>query len=305
MLQLTFNSQWRIRIGEFILSHSSNIVSKIVLHCIMHYTMQYKDSLADNRANRFGQDNALLVALSPTMASSALRTFYVGDAVVLRMDQIRPAIVEVRKNWYQYNAMMQQLTQFIERILLALKQCLIPFSSILLTRIKAKRFDWMDEITEKGDKKSAAEETDLLKFYTSDDGYELIFKLIYDEIFRSDTAIQNFDSVLSAVFLVELINIQLYNLCVANPKDANFSGTIYRGMRVTDDVMAAHEQLFIHPLTERYVAIPQSLQSYSKCYSTALQFASGVAKTTHKDCNNRMLVRIQVCPLLDHLLQEY
>ena len=267
--------------------------------------MQYKDSLVDNRVNRFGQEDAPLIALSPTMASSTLRTFYGGDAVALRMDQIRRAIVEVRKNWYKYDAMMQQLTQFIERILLASKQHLSPTSSMLLARIKANRFDWIDEIIDENGKKSAAKETDLLKFYTSDDGYKLIFKLVYDEIFRSDAAIENFDSVLSAVFLVELINIQLFNLCVVNPKCANFSGTVYRGMRVTDDVIAAHEQLFTRSLAERYVAIPLSLQSYSKSYSKAMQFASGVTKTSHKNCNKRMLIRIQVCPMLDHLLQEY
>ena len=306
---LEVDSHWLFSLGEFILSNSLLFVSKvsysIVIHYVTHYAMQFHESLAGNRAHRYGQDDAQLVALSPTMATSTLRTFYGGDAVTLRMDQIRRAIVEVRKNWHQYDTMMQQLAMFIERTLLASKQRLSPASSILLARIRAKRFDWIDEIADANGRKSAAENTDLLKFYTSDDGYKLIFKLIYDEIFRRDAAIENFDSILSAVFLVELINIQLYNLCVVNPKYANFSGTVYRGMRVTDDVITAHEQLITRPVAERYIAIPLALQSYSKSYSKAMQFASGAAKTAQSDCNKRMLVRIQVFPMLDHLLQDY
>lgn len=248
------------------------------------------------RASRFGGEEGGLIGLSPTVADNKLRAFYGGEgAVAERMSDIRKAIVHVREHWSQYDVMMERLAKFIERAVSASKQTFSKVNLAILTRLHSLHLDWADEVDDEERKKMLAEETGLIRLYTSQEGYKLIFKLVYDSVFRNDDSVKvDFDTVVTAVFLIELFNIQLFNLALTQPTAyADFSGTVYRGTRVSSDVIAAHEQLFTRSLPDRYIAIPLSLQSASRNPGKALEFASAPA-LPGSDAQLRLLTRVQV-----------
>jgi hypothetical protein len=47
----------------------------------------------------------------------------------------------------------------------------------------------------------------------------------------------------SVVFLVELINIDLFNYCLKCPERTNFEGIVYRGICVSDEDLSAFKAL--------------------------------------------------------------
>ncbi|KAF8875452.1 hypothetical protein BD779DRAFT_1804618 [Infundibulicybe gibba] len=79
----------------------------------------------------------------------------------------------------------------------------------------------------------------------------------------------------SAVFLIELLNIDLYNYTRRIPAVSNFQGTVYRGVSFTTEQLAEFQHLCERPVSERYWAIPLAMMSASTSRDVALHDFAG------------------------------
>ena len=73
---------------------------------------------------------------------------------------------------------------------------------------------------------------EVIKLYTANEAYVSLFSSVYS-LFRTDNTTDVPTLITVAVFLIELINIELFNLVLKEPHKSNFEGTVYRGLTVT------------------------------------------------------------------------
>ena len=145
--------------------------------------------------------------------------FFVGEDVKARMNLIRNSILEVRKNWNDKNFRKKSIELFKNHT---------GEKSLLYVDF------FNDEWYELQKNPPTEQNCGLIKFYTSSDGYETIFNYM-NVIFREKHDKEVYDS---AAFLVECMNIELYNFVKTKPELSNFENTIYRGMMLDKNTIS-------------------------------------------------------------------
>ncbi len=179
--------------------------------------------------------------------------FFVGEDVKARMNLIRNSILEVRKNWNDKNFRKKSIELFKNHIG---GKYLLPVDF------------FNDEWYEFQKNPPAEQNCDLIKFYTSNIGYETIFKYM-NSILREEHDKDVYDS---AAFLVEYMNIELYNLVKTKPEFSNFENTIYRGMMLDENTISDLMNITSLQIHSQKFAVPLSFMSCSKSQDVAKLF---------------------------------
>lgn len=177
-----------------------------------------------------------------------LKPFYNGSVLEDRMSEIRKSIYYIRHNWNEYGTFLLQLKQLL------LEDGAIEFKDPM-TRghfdilVSSKR-DWLT--TEEAQNAELGYEA--VKLYTSKEGYERIYRLSND-LFRKEKLV-SMETIRSLVFLVELINIDLFNYCLKCPERRNFEGVVYRGLCLSESDLLACRSVREEPIGSRNIAVP-------------------------------------------------
>ncbi len=179
--------------------------------------------------------------------------FFIGEDVKARMNLIRNSILEVRKNWNDKKFRKKAIKLFKNHI---------GGKSLLFMDF------FNDEWYEFQKNPPAEQNCDLIRFYTSSDGYETIFKYM-NSIFREEHDKEVYDS---AAFLVECMNIELYNLIKTKLEFSNFENTIYRGIMLDENTISNLLDIKELEVQDRKFAVPLSFMSCSKSQDVAKQF---------------------------------
>lgn len=190
--------------------------------------------------------------------------FFVGEDVKARMNLIRNSILEVRKNWNDKN--------FRKKSIELLKNH-IGGKSLLPVNF------FNDEWYELQKKPPTEQNCGLIKFYTSNIGYETIFKYM-NSIFREEHDKEVYDS---AAFLVECMNIELYNLVKTEPEFSNFENTIYRGIMLDENTISNLLDIKDLQVQSQKFAVPLSFMSCSKSQDVAKQFLEKQERRTYEE----------------------
>jgi len=181
------------------------------------------------------------------------------------MSLVRDAINYIRINWREYPSFMLELRNFLESKSLDLKGD--DDSSRVLTALFSSLKEWSDRRPA-----AASDDYDAIRLYTSDAGYRMMFSAI-NVAFREDQLTKDVRALRCAVFLVELLNIDLFNYRSTNSNADGFKGQVYRGMCVSADELTQFLRVSAGPVTERYLSIPLAMVSTSTDRERALTFA--------------------------------
>lgn len=190
--------------------------------------------------------------------------FFVGEDVKARMNLIRNSILEVRKNWNDKKFRKKSIELFKNHIG---GKSLLPVDF------------FNDEWYELQKNPPTEQNCGLIKFYTSSDGYETIFKYM-NSIFREEHKKEIYDS---AAFLVECMNIELYNLVKTEPEFSNFENTIYRGIALDENTISDLLKIKKLSVENRKFAVPLSFMSCSKSQDVAKQFLKNQRHRPHEE----------------------
>ncbi|NEP53317.1 MAG: hypothetical protein F6K65_32760 [Moorea sp. SIO3C2] len=248
--------------------------------------------------SRFGdstRDYCNFIRGSQSGIASDKTPFFAGKNVDQRMSEIRPYIREIRQNWNDFDNYISNLEK------LFFKENEDKYKGKELFRERLSKFrDWIDRDSKKINK-SQNLEYGAIKFYTSRDGYELIFRTM-NKMFRDESEFtkNNFKSL---VFLVELLNIDLYNYNKLNPGVSDFKdiNRVYRGLN-----MSQKEFEFIKEFMEeqdvkrRYISTPLGFLSAS--------FKKGVAHSfieTVEDERCPVILETNIISLSSERLEIY
>ena len=252
-----------------------------------------------DRAGRFveqGEESEMLK--SKTL--NDMKSFYNGQTLDERMAEIRKSIVYIRQHWEEYDAFIVSLKELMQESGIDFKDPLtVAHANAVLTR-EWKR-DWMTEEEAKEKEPSY----DAIKLYTSKEGYAQIYR-VSNDIFRQESSVSMTEKIRSVVFLVELINIDLYNYCLRNPTQSNFEGSVYRGLCLSGEDLAAYETLRKLPIAKRNIAVPLGLLSASADIKTARKFIKHQMKRRKADPDNHALImKINVIGLKPGYVEFY
>lgn len=243
--------------------------------------------LDKQRAKRFIQSEK---EFSKSANFNKIRPFFDGESLTGRMDKIREGIILIRENWEKYEDFAHSLHEYIK------ENVENKEAKEMLENILKSRKDWAkSEDGVDGD-------FDVIKLYTSVKGYNAIFSMI-NRVFRDDTSTNYKELIRNAVFMVELINIDLFNYCLRHEKYHNFTGVVYRGMALKEDDLGAFEVLRKKDITNRYIAIPLSLLSSSSSLRVARSFIK--RETREKIGHKPLLMKIHVIELQQDYIEYY
>ncbi|KAF8636109.1 hypothetical protein AX17_003813 [Amanita inopinata Kibby_2008] len=245
--------------------------------------------------SRFGSSDSAL----------SIRSFFQGEGVHKRLERIRRAIVWIRKHWKaDYPSFMDELRQ-------SFLNSAPDFASDDV--ISGLRKEWVDRRQPDGSQeggKGGFEDYTFLKLYTSENGYQQIFSVL-NNAFRTDNLSDEEIRLRAAVFLVELLTIELYNLTFTRSVDdkgrwdhsLGFTGIIHRGMCLSSDHLDDFLDLMMKPIKERFWSIPLAFLSCSTSRDKAMEFANpgALADSTR----HRVLFRIHVVSLDPDLQKIY
>ncbi|KAG5650688.1 hypothetical protein H0H81_011362 [Sphagnurus paluster] len=230
-------------------------------------------------AHRFGDWSSMqyLVKFGKD-GSTRSQTFYNGDSVSTRMDAVREAIIYVRENWADYPSLMADLRAYIHELTAAGSESGTADTTPYLPTVLSSRRAWRSQPTSHHAflPDDESEDLSVIRLYTSKVGYDQIFRVI-NQAFRTDelTEAEQRKRLRSAVFLVELLNIDLFNYTYREPQAQNFHGTVYRGVVFSDAQLEDFKNLAARPVAERFWAIPLAMMSASTDKNVALrEFAS-------------------------------
>jgi hypothetical protein len=107
----------------------------------------------------------------------------------------------------------------------------------------------------------------------------------------------------SAVFLVELLNIDLFNYRERNQHADNFEGTVYRGMAISGIELERYYESLTGPLSERYQSVPLAMVSASRTPKAPIAFALHEAELDKETAP--VIWEIHIHSLDPHLLASY
>jgi hypothetical protein len=216
-----------------------------------------------SRLERFGGwDDVRSVAVSGKLAGQ--RPFFAGSAAYERMDLVRQAINEIRSSWDRYPVFMDELRELMRVAGVDLSE---TEHNDRLTALLSSTKEWATSTSP-----ASEDGYEVIRLYTSKNGYRQIFSAI-NEAFRSDDLVSDKQRLRSATFLVELLNIDLFNYRAAHEHADNFQGTVYRGMSASSAELEKLRQVATGPLAERYLSVPLAMVSASTAREPALAFA--------------------------------
>jgi len=189
------------------------------------------------------------------------------------MDGIREAIIWIRAHWEaDYPTFMYELQESF------LSSAPDFSNNPFISKLKK---EWADRRLRDG--KEEEEDYTFLKLYTSEVGYRQIFSVL-NNAFRIDELEDEEVRLRAAVFLVELLTIELFNYTfprsIGDSEEARwehsqgFTGTVYRGMRLSPDHLQDFLDLMTKPINERYWSIPLAFISCTTSRDLAVKFAN-------------------------------
>jgi hypothetical protein len=195
-----------------------------------------------------------------------------------RMREVRRAISDIRLSWGRYAQFRDELKDFVER---QAEPELIPgredeWKEIpgLIRALLSSRKEWPERGDGQGDVGYSA-----VRLYTSEYGYKKIFQPM-NTVFRNPDLTA--EELRAVTFLVELLNIDLYRHIHTTPEANNFTGSTYRGMRITSEALdSIRKTAADNDLKNRYVAIPLSMMSTSNARESAMQFAARTGRNNN------------------------
>ena len=207
------------------------------------------------------------------------------------MDGIREAIIWIRAHWEtDYLTFMYELQE-------SFLASAPDFSNN--TFISKLKKEWADRML-----KEEEEDYTFLKLYTSEAGYRQIFSVL-NNAFRIDELEDEEVRLRAAVFLVELLTIELFNYTfprsigdaeeVRWEHSQGFTGIVYRGMRLSPDHLQDFLDLMTKPINERYWSIPLAFLSCTTSRDLAVKFAN--ENTGDEQEKRRVLFRTHVVSL--------
>jgi len=210
-----------------------------------------EEDVGQERSGRFVEtrDNPEVLKIkSLNQGDRQLAPFYNGNTLDQRMAEVRKSIYYIRHHWEERGHFLKDLKNLLEKEvgLDFTDETTAQHCSALLTKDRT----WLT--TEAIKDKNL--EFEAVKLYTSKDGHSKIYRLA-NYIFRTKDDVPT-SVIRTIVFLVELINIDLYNYCLSTPSKADFEGIVYRGMGVTEDDLGAFRDLRNQPLSSRNIAVP-------------------------------------------------
>lgn len=231
---------------------------------------------------------------------TSIRSFFNGGDVSRRMNHIRKAITWIRTHWGDYDTFMDELKRsFLENAALPNDEG----SDLRVDMLESKGpRQWADRA------KGGAIDDDFgfLKLYTSEKGYDKIFSVL-NGAFRANSLVEEEVRLRAAVFLVELLTIELFNYTYLPNTKANmgFTGVIYRGMSLSRANLDDFINLMTKPVEERYWSIPLAFMSCTVERRMAVDFAERVTSKNPDPTYNRVLLRVHVAGLADEKLAIY
>jgi hypothetical protein len=227
-------------------------------------------------------------------SGDGLPSFFAGVHAYARMDLVREAINEIRSEWHRYPAFMSELRD------------LVALSGVDLTsgatntrfrRVLSSQKSWARSSTP-----DASDDYDVIRLYASASGYRQIFQTI-NTAFRSAALVHDPGHLRAATFLIELLNIDLYNYRSRTPEADDFQGTVYRGMCVRTEELDALRRVAVGPISERYVSVPLAMVSASTELEPAIAFARERANANPE--TTAVLWEIHIASLDQRLLDLY
>jgi hypothetical protein len=220
-------------------------------------------SVSPDRLDRFG-DWRQLQRLCLSGLTPEERPFFAGRHVADRMDSVRRAINEIRTNWHRYDTFMLDLREsFLTQDNRASMGDLLPELEALLASIKS----W-----ESPPGQLPHDDFSAIRLYSSAAGYRLIFDAL-NRAFRSVRLPDDERRMRCAVFLVELLTIDLFNYRRFNPQADDFQAVVYRGMSVSAEQLEMFRRASLGHVEQRYLSIPLGLASASTDSDLAATFA--------------------------------
>ncbi|XP_045175691.2 uncharacterized protein LOC123536534 [Mercenaria mercenaria] len=264
-----------------------------------------RDSESDNREDDLDRtDRFVETGENPeffkSKSLSNLKPFYNGSVLDNRMTEIRKSIYYIRQNWSEFDTFLTTLKQLL------LENGSIEFKDET-TRKHAERLftskrDWMTgEAVRNQDVSFEA-----VKLYTSKEGHSRIYR-VSNQIFRHEDSVVSVEMIRSVVFLVELINIDLFNYCLKCPQQSNFQGVVYRGLCLTDADLAAFKTLRDEPISKRNIAVPLGLFSASSSLKVARKFIKHQLKDVKSEDTTLkpLVVKVHVIGLKPEYINHY
>jgi hypothetical protein len=215
------------------------------------------------RLERFGDTDGMLVP------------YFENDRGTNRMNMVRKAIIAVREHWERHGEntreeIEEQLLRMAVGRLVSKPHTRNGYEKVVRQAFARKR-DWYERLPES----EREMPPDMIKLYTHSQGYKAIFGSVH-KIFRSENP--PMEDVFGATYLVELLNIELYNYWCTHPEARNFTGTVYRGMSVTPETLDKFNQLVSRPVGKRAFSIPLALNSSSRRLEQAIRFCERTTK---------------------------
>ena len=239
------------------------------------------------------------------------RPFFEGENVRERMNRIRKSIDYIRSHWDRYDDFVRDLYTLLRGENSDFGDGMSSSLKARLSRMFSVRKEWNDRPTKESkvvvklskerSTSEAEHEYDVVHLYTAEKTYQQIFSFL-NRVFRSELSEDSERVLNSVVFLVELLNIDLYNYtsCLGLK---GFEGVVYRGMGISSDDFHAFSRICQQPISERYISIPLGMISASQKMLPARQFiANGLKKDPSRI---PLLWKIHVISLEDRLLQVY
>lgn len=246
-----------------------------------------------DRASRFG-DAQGFEELCKSNSVNKLKSYYAGEFVHTRMDKVREAIVYIRQNWDKYEGFVASLTELMAR------REIEEDVGEIFKKLEKNWADWPEPSSSNhstDDETVCKTEYSVINLYTTSKGYG-VFKIVND-IFRDQEVSE--ESIRCAVFLTELMNIDLYNLCMKHQRYNNFTGIVYRGMKMKEEDLISFKTLMGQPIGDRYISIPLGLWSTSADFSVAENFI----KQSTDQTSAPLMFKVHVIELDPDLLAIY
>lgn len=185
-------------------------------------------------------------------------SFFHDIQIPVRMDEVRKSIHYIRDNWSNENWREDMLKKAYQTFGLNIKE------EFLIHK------DWCDS-----DSNINYNNYELIRYYTSTDGYKRL-KLLNDYFRKKDLS---FEECNIATYLVELINIELYNFLYECPTYRNFERKIYRGFHPDkDDLKNVFHLIMDKDVINRSISIPLEFMSASFDRNRAAEYANGKHK---------------------------
>ncbi|KAH3844505.1 uncharacterized protein LOC127872824 [Dreissena polymorpha] len=205
-----------------------------------------------------------------------MKPYYSGSILDDRNAEMRKSIYYIRQHWDDFGIFTKWLKElFLNDEPIAFKD---KTTEEDFERLFSRQRNWMTEESVHTEPVSF----EAIRLYTSDEGYKRIYKLC-NHVFRDEHCLISTKEIRSVVFLIELINIDLYNYCLLHSEKRDYQGTVYRGMVLNEMDFEQFKRLRHAPSSSRNIAVPLVLFSASFDVGVARRFIKHRLKEASKE----------------------